>query len=186
MRRPSLIGLYILTAIIVLAHFTAYSYIEPFIIDGAGFSENFATLLLLVFGIAGFAGSAIFSRFGDRYPYRLMIISITLVALSMLMLNIAASSMATIVILCVVWSISNLLFNLAFQVELIKLAPDATSIAMSIYSGTYNLGIGSGALVGGLVCTHMGISYIGFAGGLIGIIAISLCLIMIKVFFAKK
>lgn len=38
---------------------------------------------------------------------------------------------------------------------------------MSVYSGIYNVGIGSGALVGGLVCTHASIADIGWAGGAI-------------------
>ena len=43
-------------------------------------------------------------------------------------------------------------------------------MAMSIYSGIFNLGIGCGTLVGGMVCTYSSIANIGFAGGMIGAI----------------
>lgn len=56
------------------------------------------------------------------------------------------------------------IFNLVFQSEIIRLAPEATAIAMSVYSGIYNVGIGAGALVGGFVCTHASIARIGYAG----------------------
>ena len=48
MRRPALLSIYLLTVIVVTAHYTAYSYIEPFVQVVAGFSGNFATLLLLL------------------------------------------------------------------------------------------------------------------------------------------
>ena len=43
---------------------------------------------------------------------------------------------------------------------------------MSIYSGIYNVGIGTGALVGGAVCDGTGIQYIGYVGGAIVLIAL--------------
>lgn len=46
-----------------------------------------------------------------------------------------------------------------------------TDIAMSIFSGIFNLGIGSGAYIGGLVVSRLSIEYIGYAGGAIGMIA---------------
>ncbi len=44
MRRPALLSIYLLTVIVVTAHYTAYSHIEPFVQVVAGFSGNFATL----------------------------------------------------------------------------------------------------------------------------------------------
>ena len=42
--------------------------------------------------------------------------------------------------------------------------PSRSAVAMSIYSGIYNLGIGSGSYLGGLICTHASIAYIGWGG----------------------
>lgn len=49
-RRPALLSIYLLTVIVVTAHYTAYSYIEPFVQTVAGLNGNFATLLLLTLG----------------------------------------------------------------------------------------------------------------------------------------
>ncbi len=43
-------SIYLLTVVVVTAHYTAYSYIEPFVQNIAGFSANFATALLLLLG----------------------------------------------------------------------------------------------------------------------------------------
>ena len=49
-KRPLLIGLYATTVIIVSAHFTAYTYIEPFMVQIGELDPNLATIILLVFG----------------------------------------------------------------------------------------------------------------------------------------
>ncbi|MGX8895289.1 sugar transporter, partial [Enterobacter cloacae] len=61
-------GIFLLTVIAVTAHFTAYSYIEPFVIDIAKLDENFATIVLLIFGGAGILGSVLFSRYSTKMP----------------------------------------------------------------------------------------------------------------------
>lgn len=185
-KRPSLVGLYILTALVVVGHFTAYSYIEPFIINGAGFSANFATLILLVFGGAVFIGSMLFSKFSERYPYQLMLCAVAGIAFSMLFLKVASVSVFSIIVVCILWSVFSILFNLLFQIELMKIAPEATAIAMSVYSGTYNLGIGSGAFIGGIVVTHLGVLNIGLVGGAIGLIAFFFCYYMVKRHFGRN
>ena len=78
--------------------------------------------------------------------------------------------------LCGLWAMAFTIFGLVFQNSVIKLAPEGTPIAMSIYSGICNVGIGAGALVGGLVAAHAEIALIGFAGGIFAIIAGLICM----------
>ena len=73
-----------------------------------------------------------------------------------------------------------MIFNLVFQDAVIKIAPDATAVAMSIYSGIYNVGIGSGALIGGTISTHAGTQFTGMAGCIIGILAVSFYFFVMK------
>ena len=61
-KRPRLIGLYATTVIIVSAHFTAYTYIEPFMVQIGELDPNLATIILLVFGVSGITASVIFNR----------------------------------------------------------------------------------------------------------------------------
>ncbi|MCD8478622.1 MAG: hypothetical protein LRY68_12745, partial [Sulfurospirillum sp.] len=46
MKRPALMGMYLLTILAISAHFTAYSYIEPFVMNIAHLGEHFATAVL--------------------------------------------------------------------------------------------------------------------------------------------
>ena len=176
-KTPGLIGIYILTVVMITGHFTAYSYIEPFLGQVAGLSETAITLVLSAFGVVGIIGSILFSRYFDRHSLTFIRFAVTGISIFTLLLGIASKSPATIVIDCIIWALAINFYNLSFQAEIINIAPHGTSIAMSIYSGIYNLGIGSGALVGGIVCNHLGIGYVGYAGGAIGIIAALYCLL---------
>lgn len=77
-RRPALMSIYLLTVVVVTAHYTAYSYIEPFVQNIAGFSANFATALLLLLGGSGIIGSVIFGKLGNQYASALVSTAIAL------------------------------------------------------------------------------------------------------------
>ncbi len=171
-RRPALVGIYILTVLIVTAYFTGYTYIEPFMIHVAMLGENLATAGLLIFGLAGIIGSVVFARYNDKFPLKLMGSSIIFIAISLFMMYPAAVSIYTMFGVCALWGISAMIFSLSFQDKIIKIASDASAVAMSIFSGIFNIGIGTGALLGGIVSTHAGLKYIGFAGFIINLIAV--------------
>ena len=56
----------------------------------------------------------------------------------------------------------------------------AIGLGTFVYSGIYNIGIGSGALIGAKVSTHAGIQYVGVAGSIIGMMAILLYFVIKK------
>ncbi|EBP0115090.1 sugar transporter [Salmonella enterica] len=165
-RRPALISLYVLTVVVVTAHYTAYSYIEPFVQNVAGLSANFATVLLLILGGAGIIGSLVFGKLGNRHASSLVSIAIALLVVCLLLLLPAADSEAHLAILSVFWGIAIMVIGLGMQVKVLALAPDATDVAMALFSGIFNIGIGAGALVGNQVSLHWSMSAIGYIGAI--------------------
>lgn len=147
MRRPALMSIYLLTVIVVTAHYTAYSYIEPFVQVVAGFSANFATVLLLILGGAGIIGSILFGKLGNKHASALVSSAIGLLLACLLLLMPAAGSESHLAILSLFWGVAIMIIGLGMQVKVLALAPDATDVAMSLFSGIFNLGIGAGALV---------------------------------------
>ncbi|EAX8029420.1 sugar transporter [Salmonella enterica subsp. enterica serovar Kentucky] len=165
-RRPALMSLYVLTVVVVTAHYTAYSYIEPFVQNVAGLSANFATVLLLILGGAGIIGSLVFSKLGNRHASSLVSIAIALLVVCLLLLLPAAESEAHLAILSIFWGIAIMVIGLGMQVKVLALAPDATDVAMALFSGIFNIGIGAGALVGNQVSLHWSMSAIGYIGAI--------------------
>ncbi|EDA5767033.1 sugar transporter [Salmonella enterica] len=165
-RRPALISLYVLTVVVVTAHYTAYSYIEPFVQNVAGLSANFATVLLLILGGAGIIGSLVFGKLGNRHASSLVSIAIALLVVCLLLLLPAADSEAHLAILSIFWGIAIMVIGLGMQVKVLALAPDATDVAMALFSGIFNIGIGAGALAGNQVSLHWSMSAIGYIGAI--------------------
>lgn len=165
-------GLYVLTILTVTAHFTGYSYIEPFLASEAGFSASWITMILMLFGLMGIVGSLLFSRYYGSCPSFFMGYAVSGICVFLLLLGAASSNALSTVALCLLWGLAVAFLNLAFQSEVIHVAPSGgVAVAMSIYSGIYNVGIGAGALFGGFVCSHLSVSSVGYAGALIGIAA---------------
>jgi len=166
MRRPALMSLYLLTVVVVTAHYTAYSYIEPFVQTIAGFSASFATVLLLLLGGAGIIGSLLFGKLGNRHASALVSSAIGLLLACLLLLLPASGSETNLALLSIVWGVAIMIIGLGMQVKVLALAPDATDVAMALFSGIFNLGIGAGALVGNQVILHLSMASIGYLGAI--------------------
>ena len=171
-----LLGVFVMSVLFATAHYTGYSYIEPFLGRVAGFTPDIVTLVLIVFGGSGMLGSIAFSKYYMSNPRRFVAVATVAPALCLLLIQVSAVSLASVLAVCVVWGSMATAFNIAFQDNVMRFAPEeATSVAMSIFSGIFNLGIGSGAYIGGVVVTHLSLGSIGYAGGVIGLLAAFYC-----------
>ena len=184
-RRPALMTLYLITALVVTAHFTAYSYIEPFVEGVAHLNAQMTTMILLLFGGAGVLGSIVFSVYNNRFPTGLLIMAIgTLMVCLALLLPLSGHS-SSLGSLSVVWGMAIMCFGLVMQAKVLALAPDATDVAMSLHSAIYNIGIGGGALLGSVVIGHHGIETIGIVGSVLAASALGICVLGTHRFFAR-
>ncbi|HDR1028834.1 TPA: sugar transporter [Pasteurella multocida] len=177
-KRPLLLGLYALTMIIISAHFTAYSYIEPFMLNISTMSHSMATFVLFVFGLSGITASLLFNRYYNAGPIRFILFSMGLLTATLLLLFSASQQTWTMFLLTFFWGIGIAGIGLGLQIRVLHLAPDATDVAMAIYSGIYNIGIGAGALLGNQVMQHYGLAYIGVAGALFAVFGLVLFILV--------
>ena len=83
---------------------------------------------------------------------------------------------AVMYVLVFVWGVGIAGIGLGLQVRVLQLAPDATDVAMAIYSGIFNIGIGGGALIGNLAIKHFGLADVGLTGAVLAAVSMVLLL----------
>ena len=176
LQNSRLIRIYVLTFLFATAYYTGYSYIDPFLQQVAKLSDNFITIVLMVFGSAGLVGSALFSKFYDKKRSMFVSGMTIFMAIALFLLYPSSKNPATILMLCAFWGMSATACNVTYQAELLKASSqDTSAIAMSIYSGIFNLGISLGTYIGGEVTTYFTVANIGYVGFVIALFAFVYC-----------
>ena len=179
-KRRNLMLLYAMTVLIITAHFTAYSYIEPFVLQVGGFKAEQVTIVLSLYGLAGFAASYLFGKWFAKSQRLFMLGAMAIILLSALLLLPFASFPYAVYALVFIWGVAIVIVSLGMVSKVLAFASDATDVANSIYSGLYNVGIGGGALLGHYVTVWFGLSNIGIAGALLAAAGLAVCGLLFK------
>ncbi|HHX2507340.1 TPA: sugar transporter [Neisseria subflava] len=179
-KRRNLMLLYAMTVLIITAHFTAYSYIEPFVLQVGGFKAEQVTIVLSLYGLAGFAASYLFGKWFAKSQRLFMLGAVAVILLSALLLLPFASFPYAVYALVFIWGVAIVIVSLGMVSKVLSFASDATDVANSIYSGLYNVGIGGGALLGHYVTVWFGLSNIGIAGALLAAAGLAVCGLLFK------
>ena len=175
-RNKALTGIYVLTALFAMGYYTGYSYIEPFLQQVGGMDDGFITIALSLFGVAGIVGSLLYSKFCRTHRFALIRLVVAGVAVALVALRFASVNEFAVVCVCLLWGASSTAFNVALQAEIIACASsDEQAVAMSVFSGIFNFGIGTGTLLGGAVVALDTIAHVGYAGGVIAFAACVWC-----------
>ncbi|QWT17236.1 MFS transporter [Collinsella sp. zg1085] len=178
-KNKQLIAIYVITLLFASAYYTGYSYIEPYLAQVGHHDPSVITMVLTIFGIAGLLGSAVLSRLYDRRRLFFALFCIAGVVVSLGLMLLAVPQLETIIVLSLLWGACGTMYSIAFQSEVIRASDEESSaVAMSIFSGIYNLGIGSGTALGGAIVVHIGIAHVGHVGALIGAGALLSCWLM--------
>ena len=110
---------------------------------------------------------------------------LTGVAASLALMRLSAAAPVLVFAVCVAWGLCATAFNVAFQSQIIDFtSADAGAVAMSIFSGLFNLGIGCGTAIGGAVVARGAIGGIGYVGA--GIAAVGVALAAATLFPAMQ
>ena len=152
LRQKGVMGLYGFTLLVSTAYYVSYSYIEPFLNQVAHMPNSMITATLMVFGGAGFVGSWVFSKYYNVNRQLFISVIVASMALCLVLLCPLSFSHPMLIAICAIWGLTATAYNVAMQSNIILITtPESTSVAMSIFSGIFNLGIGCGAYAGGFI-----------------------------------
>lgn len=137
----------LVTVVLVIGHFAAYTYIAPLVRRDGGLQGMGLSALLLGYGVAGVVGNAIVGRFVDRRPGPLLITLTGLMAVALTVL-VPVLGAAPTVLAALVWGGTFTAIPVVLQSAILRIAPQARDAASAVYVVAFQVGIGGGALVG--------------------------------------
>lgn len=170
-RNWPLYGAALVTLLVITAHFNGYTYITPLVTDTLGMRGARLPMALLVFGLAGAAGTLAAGWLGPR-PMRLAIVSATGIVISQLLMLWGAGLPFISWLVMVIWGAAIAMLIIGLQSWVIELAPGQAEAASAIYVMTFNIGIGAGAMSGGVWMDRYGAQTLLLVGAGLGIIAL--------------
>ena len=155
---PGVIYVCILVALVMLGHNIFYTYIVPYLIGPAGTEPGAVAGLLLIFGAAGAVGLALAGILADRFRRSIIPATVALVALCAALLGLFPAQPWIMLPALVIWGMAFGGVPAMIQTRMLQLAsPRMRDVGSAYLTTSFNIGIGGGALVGGILLDRQGI-----------------------------
>jgi MFS transporter, DHA1 family, inner membrane transport protein len=161
---PAVVAACILCVTIMLGQNAFNTYIAPWAIGPAGFDAGAVAPLLFVSGAAGAIGLFVSGIFGDRYPRATFALLLGVVGVSMVLLYLFSDSQPAVIALFAIWGVAfggipSLLHGRVLGVA----SPRIRDLASASLTVSFNLAIGGGALLGGILLDGFGVAVLPLA-----------------------
>lgn len=164
------------TLIVISMHFTSYTYITTLLDNPMNMTASEKPMMLFIFGIAGVVGMLLAGGLGSK-PLQLCVAATVGVLLSQMMITQPGMGPYMAIFEVFIWGLSISVLIVGLQGWFLLLSPKHPETASALLVTTFNLGIGSGALAGGLILTkygNMAILYFTIGLGVLGLMSFSL------------
>lgn len=176
--RPAMVTALGVSALFLGGQYTVYTYLAAFLKDTAHLDGAMVSVALLVYGVAGTVGNFVGGYGSDKLGVnRTLVVFISTNALAMLALPVFGASAIGAVLVTLFWGLSSWAFTSAQQYRLLKLAPEASDLALSLNLSAFNVGIAAGSGLGGFVVSQSGAREAAWAGSLVVMVAFGLMLV---------
>jgi predicted MFS family arabinose efflux permease len=170
-----------ITAILVIGHFAAYTYIAPLVRRDAGLEGFGLSALLLGYGAAALIAGYGVGRFVDRRPGPALVVLLGVLAVAVATLAPVLGPVPTVVA-TLLWGGAFCAIPVCLQATALRIAPRARDAASAVYVVSFQIGIGGGAFVGERMTSagHLGVLPLLAAG--LAIVALVLTAVARQVF----
>ncbi|MDQ2846063.1 MAG: MFS transporter [Actinomycetota bacterium] len=145
-REQALLRVATFTIILMLGHYTLYTYISPLLLH-ASVSTGAVSLVLFGYGAAGILGLGLASAAADRNPRRALQAAAALTTACLLALSYVHASTPTVAVV-IVWGIAFGALPTLIQSVALRAVPNARDAAPAVVNATFNIGIAGGAFIG--------------------------------------
>jgi DHA1 family inner membrane transport protein len=167
----------LLTLLYFIAIFCVFSYIGPVLQALFPMSGERLSATLMVFGLAGVAGTLIGGWANDRFsPRRTLVVQLSVLGAMMLLVPFTQGHYVALLAVFVVWGVAGFGMMTPQQSRLAEAAPAQAPILLSLNTSMLYLGTALGAAIGGAASTSLGfdrLSWIGVPLALAGLLTLA-------------
>lgn len=175
---PGIVLLCVLIIMIITGHNIFYTYIAPFLIGPVGMDAGAVAGVLFLYGGAGAIGVVIAGLLVDRYPRGALAASLVGIIATVLTVGLVPHNPWVAIPAIVAWSIAFGGIPSMVQTRMLHTASARLRDVASAYQTTaFNIGIGGGALIGGIILEQWSITALPFVD--IAITAAALVLLLV-------
>ncbi|MFC4333693.1 MFS transporter [Salininema proteolyticum] len=172
--------------LIVIGHFAAYTYVTPVLSASAGLEGSTVAVLLLVYGVAGIAGTFIAGALAGRHLKAVVVGSALFLAAAMAAVPTLADGSFTAAAVLVVWGLGYGAVPVGLQVWTLRSAPEAPEGVSALFVACFQVAIGTGAVIGGLAVDRIGVAAPMWLGALAAAVTVALLLGTARSVLAKE
>jgi DHA1 family inner membrane transport protein len=168
----------LVAAVTMVGHYTFYTFVVPFLTGPMGVASGDVGGLLFFYGIAGAAGLVLAGSVLGRTPQFGLIIALVVTGVAVAALAAFAAQPVIALIAFVVWGLAFGALPPLLQTRLLHSSSAAfRDTASALYTTSFNIGIGGGALIGALIFDAGGLMVLPYV--YIGLLAVSLVLVIV-------
>jgi len=174
-RSPALMLCVLVTVLNSAGQFVLFSYFAPYYKEKIDITPGQLSLLLMWFGIFGFIGNMLMSRYVDRIgASRAVMIGIGCMSISLLIWPLGTSLMLAALV-SIPWALGCFSSNSAQQARLVGIAPALAAGSIALNTSAMYGGQALGAASGGWLIANSGMDVLHWAGfvGLLAAMAVS-------------
>lgn len=175
---PLVIMVCVIAAVTMVGHYAFYTFVVPFLTGPMGVPSGNVGALLFIYGIAGAGGLVLAgSVFGPR-PQLGLILALVVTGISVAALAVLAGQIVLALIAFILWGLAFGALPPLLQTRMLHTSsPAFRDTASALYTTSFNVGIGGGALVGSLIFDAGGLLVLPWA--YVGLLVVSVALVLV-------
>lgn len=147
---------FVITALVVVGHFMAYTYIRPVLETNADITPPLVVAALAVFGLAGIAGNTVIGPLAGRRPRAALLITLGAIVLGTALIPFAVTGIGLAAVVLAGWGAGYGGISVATQAWIRSANPALVERSSAMWSGVFNGAIAAGAAAGGVLFDSAG------------------------------
>ncbi|PUB28701.1 DHA1 family L-arabinose/isopropyl-beta-D-thiogalactopyranoside export protein-like MFS transporter [Promicromonospora sp. AC04] len=165
--------LMVVTVLLVTGGFMMITFVTQFLLETAGFPDEYLSVLLLAQGVVGVVATIVIGQVLDKQPWRAVLVSLGLLTGALVLLWGLGHVPAVALVGLALFGVGFSAIPPALSFLTMQVAPGATESAAAISSSIFNIGIAGGAALGAWVVAADGVGTVPLFGAVFVLAALA-------------